>query len=76
MAYVRHQLKDLGFPGVTDPGVEDLGPLPRLLDPAFLAVLETAWDDWNAAGCGGEVITTAMPCGQRIRRMGLPTVFA
>ena len=59
--YVLHRLKDRGFPSVTDPGPVDMAPVRRLLDPGFLRFLETAWDDWKAAGYGGEVITTAMP---------------
>ena len=59
--YVLHRLKDRGFPGVTDPGPVDMDPVRRLLDPGFLAFLETAWADWKAEGYGGEVITTAMP---------------
>jgi acetoin utilization deacetylase AcuC-like enzyme len=59
--YVLHRLKDRGFPGVTDPGAVDMGPVRRLLAPGFLSFLETAWDEWKAEGYGGEVITTAMP---------------
>jgi acetoin utilization deacetylase AcuC-like enzyme len=59
--YVLARLKDRGFPRVTDPGAVDMGPVRRLLDPGFLSFLETAWDDWKAAGHAGEVITTAMP---------------
>jgi acetoin utilization deacetylase AcuC-like enzyme len=59
--YVLHRLKDRGFPGVTDPGPVDMAPVRKLLDEGFLTFLETAWDDWKAAGYGGEVITTAMP---------------
>ncbi|MFM7335229.1 MAG: histone deacetylase family protein [Tabrizicola sp.] len=59
--YVLQRLRQRGFPAVTDPGPVDMAPVRRLLDPGFLAFLETAWDAWKAQGYGGEVITTAMP---------------
>ena len=59
--YVLHRLTARGFPRVVDPGIADMTPIRRLLDAGFLSFLETAWDDWKAAGHAGEVITTAMP---------------
>ncbi|MBM3615630.1 MAG: histone deacetylase family protein [Alphaproteobacteria bacterium] len=58
---ILHRLRECGFPGVTDPGPVDMGPVARLLDAGFLSFLETAYADWKAEGYGGEVITTAMP---------------
>ncbi|MBL9054257.1 MAG: histone deacetylase family protein, partial [Tabrizicola sp.] len=52
--YVLHRLRDRGFPGVTDPGPVDMGPVARLLDAGFLSFLQTAYADWKAEGYGGE----------------------
>lgn len=68
--HVLLRLKSQGFPAVTDPGPMDMAAVKRLLDPGFLTFLETAWDDWKAAGYAGEMITTAMPTRhQRLDRV-------
>jgi acetoin utilization deacetylase AcuC-like enzyme len=59
--YVLARLGEQGFPAVTDPGPVDMGPVRRLLDAGFLTFLETAWDDWKAAGLAGEIICAGMP---------------
>ncbi len=59
--YVLARLREQGFPAVTDPGPVDMGPVRRLLDPGYLAFLETCWDDWKAAGHAGEIICAGQP---------------
>ncbi len=59
--FVLGRLRERGFPAVEDPGAADLAPAARLLDPGFLRFLETAWDEWKAAGMKGEVIAAGMP---------------
>jgi acetoin utilization deacetylase AcuC-like enzyme len=59
--FVLSRLRERGFPGVEAPGEADLAPARRLLDEGFLRFLETAWDDWKAAGMKGEVIAAGMP---------------
>jgi acetoin utilization deacetylase AcuC-like enzyme len=59
--YVLARLKDRGLRDIVAPGEADLAPARRLLDAGFLRFLETAYDDWKAAGQGGEVIAAGMP---------------
>ena len=59
--YVLARLKERGLRDIVAPGEADLGPARRLLDAGYLAFLETAYDDWKAAGQGGEVIAAGMP---------------
>ena len=59
--YVLARLGERRLGPVLDPGRVDMGPVRRLLDPGFLGFLETAYDEWKAAGQGGEVIAAGMP---------------
>lgn len=59
--YVLRRLRERGLGDVLDPGPADMGPARRLLDPGFLAFLETAYADWKADGQAGEVIAAGMP---------------
>ncbi|SON58102.1 Acetylpolyamine aminohydrolase [Hartmannibacter diazotrophicus] len=63
--YVLRQLKERGFPAVTTPDAVDLSIAHRVHDAGFLNFLETAWDEWKAAGNAGEIIAT----GFAARRM-------
>ena len=44
-----------------DPAPAALAALLRVHDPDYLRFLETAWDEWQAAGGGEEVIANAHP---------------
>ena len=59
--YVLARLKERGMSDINDPGPVDLTPARSLLDPGFLEFLETAWDDWKAAGMAGEIIAANVP---------------
>jgi acetoin utilization deacetylase AcuC-like enzyme len=59
--YVLRRLRERDLGPVLDPGPVDVEPVRRLLDPGFLDFLATAYDDWKAAGMGGEVIAAGMP---------------
>lgn len=59
--YVLARLKERGLVDLTAPAPVEMAPLRRLLDPGFLQFLETAWDDWKAAGMKGEIIPAGMP---------------
>ena len=59
--YVLARLKERRLGVIVAPGAVDMGPVRKLLDPGFLGFLETAYDDWKAAGQGGEVIAAGMP---------------
>lgn len=58
---VLERLRERRVGEIADPGPADMGPARRLLDPGFLGFLETAFDEWKAAGLGGEVIAAGMP---------------
>ncbi|EPX82713.1 Deacetylase [Rubellimicrobium thermophilum DSM 16684] len=61
MEFILSRLRERGFPPVEAPGEADLTPARRILDEGFLHFLETAWDEWKAAGMEGEVIAAGMP---------------
>lgn len=59
--YVLRRLKERGLSDIVAPGAVDMAPVRALLDPGYLAFLETAWDDWKAAGMAGEIIAANVP---------------
>lgn len=59
--YVYQRLKQQGLRDIADPGPCDMAPVRAMMDPGFLNFLETAWEQWKAAGCAGEVIPAAIP---------------
>ena len=59
--YVLNRLKETGLTDIVDPGPVDMAPARKLLDPGFLSFLETAWNDWKAAGMAGEIIAANVP---------------
>ena len=61
MEYVLARLRERGLTHILDPGPADLGPIRALCDEGYLAFLETAWDDWKAAGFAGEIIAASFP---------------
>ena len=65
MEYVLRRLKERGFDDIIPPRRLDMKPVRTLHDRGYLAFLETAWDDWVAAGGRGEIIPTSFP----MRRM-------
>ena len=46
---------------VRDPGDFGTQPLLRVHDPDFVAFLQSAWDEWAAAGFQGEAVATNWP---------------
>ncbi|NAZ36156.1 histone deacetylase family protein [Rubellimicrobium sp. CFH 75288] len=59
--FVLSRLKERGLGDIVAPPGADLKPARRILDEGFLRFLETAWDEWKAAGMKGEVIAAGMP---------------
>ncbi|MFN0115916.1 MAG: histone deacetylase family protein [Paracoccaceae bacterium] len=68
--YVLRRLKERGLTDIADPGPCDMGPVRGLIDADFLAFLETAWGEWKAAGCAGEIIAANVPT----RRMNMDRI--
>jgi len=69
--YVLRRLRERGLTDIADPGPCDMAPVRRLMDAGFLAFLETAWDEWVAAGMKGEIICAGMPT-RRMRTDRIP----
>ncbi|MCB1473187.1 MAG: histone deacetylase family protein [Rhodobiaceae bacterium] len=63
--YILNRLGERGFAKPVDPGPVDLAPVQRIHDAGFLAFLQSAWEEWKAAGFSGEV----MPASYPARRM-------
>lgn len=59
--YVLNRLKERGLADIAAPEPVEAEPLRALLDTGYLAFLETAWDDWKAAGMAGEIIAANVP---------------
>ena len=59
--YVLDRLRERGFPAPEAPGAPEMDAIRALHDPGYLRFLETAWDEWTAAGFRGEVIAASFP---------------
>ncbi len=68
--YVLARLKERGMRDLVAPGPVDRAAIGAIHDADFLTFLESAYADWKAAGCGGEVIA----CGMPTRRMQMGRV--
>ena len=58
-------LNQAGFKTLLEPGQPDLSALSVVHSEAYLQFLQTAWDRWQAAGYGGDVIGIGHPRGLR-----------
>jgi acetoin utilization deacetylase AcuC-like enzyme len=65
--FVLNELKARGFTDISAPGRYKSAPVRKIHDARYLKFLETAWDEWMAAGYRGEIIPTTFPA----RRMQL-----
>jgi acetoin utilization deacetylase AcuC-like enzyme len=59
--YVLSRLKERNLGDIVDPGPADMEAIRALCAPDYLAFLETAWTEWKAAGCAGEIIAASFP---------------
>lgn len=59
--YVLNRLRAQKLTDIVAPDTVDMKPVQALLDPGYLAFLQTAWDDWKAAGMAGEIIAANVP---------------
>jgi len=69
MDYVLDRLKKVGMTDISGPGDIDMGPVNKIHDAGFLSFLETAYDDWKAAGFGGDVIAVSYPARRMQQRV-------
>lgn len=61
MEYVLRELKNRKMTDIIAPGPLDMKPVRKIHDKGFLKFLETAWDEWVAAGYRGEIMPTGFP---------------
>ena len=59
--YVLNRLRERKLTDISAPEQVDMKPVRALLDPGYLRFLETAWDEWKAAGMAGEIIAANVP---------------
>lgn len=59
--YVLSRLTERGLSELLDPGPADMDPIRDLCSSDYLTFLETAWDEWKAAGMTGEIIAASFP---------------
>lgn len=59
--YVLNRLRARGLTDIAAPDAVDMAPVQALLDPGYLAFLQTAWGEWKAAGMAGEIIAANVP---------------
>ena len=59
--FIVDRLKAVELTDFVEPDPIDMAPVLRVHDGNFVSFLETAWDEWVAAGFEGEVIPTVFP---------------
>ncbi len=59
--YVFNRLRERGLTDIVNPDPVDMKSVKAILDAGYLHFLETAWDDWKAAGMAGEIIAANVP---------------
>ena len=64
--YVLARLKERGLTDIVAPAAPDRAAIAAMCDAGFLSFLETAWDDWKAAGYAGEIIANCWPARRMV----------
>ncbi len=59
--YILQRLQEVGFSDVVEPPACDRTSLQQVHAPDYLEFLETAWDQWQAAGLKGSVVPGNIP---------------
>jgi acetoin utilization deacetylase AcuC-like enzyme len=59
--YVLNRLRERKLTDIVAPDEVDMASVQALLDPGYLTFLQTAWDEWKAAGMAGEIIAANVP---------------
>lgn len=63
------RVRNVALGPVSDPQDFGMDPVLAVHDAAFVAFLQTAWDDWSAEGFKGEAITTVWPARRMSQRI-------
>jgi acetoin utilization deacetylase AcuC-like enzyme len=61
MEYILRELRRRKMDRLVQPAKLDMKAVRRVHDAGFLKFLETAWDEWVAAGYRGEIMPTGFP---------------
>ena len=64
--YVLARLKERGLTDIVAPAAPDRAAIAAMCDAGFLSFLETAWDEWKAAGYAGEIIANCWPARRMV----------
>ena len=59
--YVLSRLREVGLNDIRPPKRIEMKSVRTIHDAGFLKFLETAWDEWKAAGFSGEIIGISFP---------------
>lgn len=68
MEYILRELKARNFSDIKPPAGLDLAPVRKVHEAGYLEFLETAWDEWQAAGYRGEILATVFPNRSLVQR--------
>ncbi|MEQ9488154.1 MAG: histone deacetylase family protein [Alphaproteobacteria bacterium] len=69
MDYVLERLKDVGMGDTLEPDAIDMASVGSIHDADYLKFLETAYDEWKAAGFGGDVIAASFPARRQRQKV-------
>lgn len=66
--FILRRIRETGFGEHVLPDATDWEPVRAVHDPGYLDFLQTAWDEWTAAGFRGEAIATSFPARRMQQR--------
>lgn len=69
MDFVLERLRDVGMTDIEAPGAVDMAPVRAIHDADYLSFLETAYDEWKAAGFGGDAIAASFPARRQRQKV-------
>ncbi len=68
MDYVLARLRETGMGQIAAPRDFGLEPILKIHDNHYVSFLETAWEEWKAAGYKGEAIASSWPARRMAQR--------
>lgn len=68
MDFILDRIASENLGEIVQPRDFGIEPLKQLHDPDYVSFLETAWDEWNAAGMKGEAIAASWPARRMQQR--------
>ncbi|WP_137702424.1 histone deacetylase family protein [Marimonas lutisalis] len=68
MTYILDRLNTVQLGPILPPDDHGQGPILAIHDKGLVDFLQTAWDEWTAAGYAGEAIPTCWPARRMVQR--------